>query len=250
MTYSGILKNGTFGRRELYFKEFYNPDSFDNYFFIHGAFDTTLKHKYFNIAKKLNEDRKVNVFLFETSRKIYTFENKLNYKNYANTFSGKSFKDEIKDVQILFKYYLEKIKKNSKNFQIKIIGFSLGGTLSSFLIRNFNKYISDIFLFGSGITTKRKDWPILNSYPTKESILNNFSQFSGNLFLILGSKDNVIPTDESVRIVLESKKAQLKELKILKGVDHRFRKINGALAERKLENIIYKILSKKVISAI
>lgn len=209
-------------------------------FIIHGLYGTGLKKKYLKIAQFLNKEG-YYVFLFESSR-LQGFREDLNYEEKMKFFINKKFKDEVLDVKESFKKFIKltHIKK------INIVGFSLGGTISSFLIKDFYSVIKRIFLFGSGISTKNKNRPIVNSYPTKKEILANFNKFKGKLFLIQGTKDNIVPLNEARQIILKSNNSLLRKLIILKGVDHQFKYIKNKDKENVLTKLIVEIIIKEL----
>lgn len=235
---------GTFGKKIIYCK-FMRCKNSDNYFiFLHGSYGSSFKDKYTFIAKKIVKSGLGNVFLYETSRNIYTFEdNEIvnDFEKYRKTFEGKTFEDELSDVKTAVKYVVDTlaVKKEAK---IHLIGSSLGGTLSSYLIKPYKKYIKTIILLGSGITTKGKNQPILKTYPPKEKILENFRSFSGNLILFQGTNDTVVPSNEARRIITDSKNAKTRKLIVLKGVDHTFKFINGKNKEKALLEYIFNII--------
>lgn len=220
------LNLGTFGKKKIFYELIGKQySSKRRFFFLHGAFTTTLKDKYINLAKDITKQKMGSVFLYETSRKIYSWEYCLEFEKYERTFEGKTFEEEKKDVENAFKHFLKITAIKNKN--IVLIGFSLGGTLASFLLPKYKNLIQSIYLFGSSISTKRKKLPILSSYPKKQSILNNFKNFSGNIYLIQGEKDDVVPITEAKKILVVAKKSILKKNIILKDVDHRFNLIKN-----------------------
>ncbi len=239
-----ILKKGSFGKRKIYYRYLKSKkNNIDYYVFFHGVFGSSLKDRYVKIAKRITEENIGNVFLFESSRKEYTFEKKTeNFEDYVKTFAGKTFKDELSDVLEIFNFFLERIVNNRSEARLHFVGFSLGGTLLSFLIPKYGHMIKNIYLFGSGITTKGYNKPILSSYPKKEDILSNFSCYQGNVYLIQGTKDNVVPRNEARKIISQAKKAFFRSLFIVRGADHRFLFIDGEPQEAYFNELILNIL--------
>lgn len=215
------LDSGSFGRKKIFYKFIGKKFSSKiRFFFLHGVFSTTLKDKYFNLAKEIERNKMGSIFLYETSRKIYSWESNLKFEKYEQTFKGKTFEDEKKDVKKVFDYFLKITSIKEKN--IVLIGFSLGGTLASFLLPEYGQLIRSIFLFGSGISTKRKELPILSSYPLKEKVIDNFKNFNGSIYLVQGDEDNVVPKEEARKILKVKNNSLIKKMVILKNVDHRF----------------------------
>ena len=123
------------------------------------------------------------------------------------------------------------------------MGFSLGGTQCSYLLPKYGSYIDSVFLFGSGITTKAKG-STYPGYPNKNEILHNFSLYKGNIFLIQGDLDTVVPQDEAKKILYTAHKARHTELIKLAHVDHSFRNYKGKLAISKIATKIFEILEQ------
>lgn len=162
----------------------------------------------------------------------------MNYEEYSKTFDGKTFEDEWKDVEVIFKHFLNlrRIKINN----VVLVGFSLGGTMGSFLVKKYPQ-IRSIFMFGSGVSTKRKMLPILSTYPKKEKILKNFSKYKGSVYLIQGENDDVVPQTDAREIINHADKAIIKEIIVLKNVDHQFNLKKG-IKKIFLKNLIVDIL--------
>jgi esterase/lipase len=226
--------SGVFGEKKQKINFYLTESSNKVFFFIHGLYGSCFKDKYFLLAKKL-VNHHFNVFLFDRSRRK-GYNDKLDYKIKSSFFKEKSFKDEINDTKLAFKFLLSFL---SKNKEINIVGFSLGGTLASFLIKDYQKYIKNIFLFGSGITTKDKKRPIVNSYPKKETVLKNFSMFKGKIILVQGTDDNVVSLEESREIITnENNSSLIRKLIILKDVDHQFKYLKGRENKKIAETIL------------
>lgn len=242
------LNVGTFGRKELYYT--YIPSKKKSevfYIFFHGSFSTTLKKRYFELAKRLTTKSIGNVFLFETSRSIPAFDTKAttdDFETYRATFNGKTFADELADMQTLFEFFMQKYVAKAKHPQVRIVGISLGGTISSFLIPTYNDVIADIFYLGSGITTKNREFSLIADYPSKTKLLKHFANYTGNITLIQGTADTIVPQEEARAIIFKSEKAKQRSLILLSGVDHRFLFINGEYKELELNQKIFNIIAK------
>lgn len=237
------VSTGTFGKKKIYYK-FFNNNSSKNFIFFHGLYSSSFHHpKYEYLTKAILNHNLGNVLVYETSRRVYSFETNP-YADIENNFAGKTFHDELSDVLEILKYARNNFFKQSDTYNF--VGFSLGGTLSSYCIPMFNENISNIFLFGSGITTKGYDRPITNTYPDEKIILSNFDAYTGNLLLIQGSDDLTVPLIPARKIITESKKPRMKELQILKGIDHTFTKIHGIKEPEKLHEMIFKIIKSHI----
>lgn len=230
---------GTFGQKKIYYDylESTTPSNIVIVFF-HGVYSSTYNHpmyKYF--AKAIVKKGLANVALYETSRKIQSWEKPDEWQMYVDSFTGKTFEDELEDVKTIIKYIDDMKKKDTHFF---FIGSSLGGTLLSYLLPKYKNRVKSVVLLGSGITTNGKEQPILSTYPSSHEILDNYKMHSGNITLIQGTNDETVPTKPARRIISQDSQALIKKLIILNGVDHRFTTIFG---ENRAEEIKKTLLS-------
>lgn len=241
------LNHGTFGTKKLYYSYIPSKKKSDVfYIFFHGSFSTTLKKRYFELANKLTEESIGNVLLFETSRVIPAFDTKAttdDFEKYRATFDGKTFADELADMQTLFAFFMKTYVAKAKHPKVRIVGISLGGTLSSFLIPDYKDVITDIFYLGSGVTTKNRSLSLIADYPTKAQLLKHFAAYTGNITLIQGTADTTVPQEEAREIIFAAEKAQQRTLILLSGVDHRFMFVNGEYKEEDLNQKLLEIIA-------
>jgi predicted esterase len=223
------LENGSFGKKKIYYQYIKNIKKSDEYLiFIPGTYGSSCYDRmYLFLIRFLKKYRKYNLFTFETSRKIYSFETTLDYLEYKNTFKGKTFGQELQDVEKIFEFFISHIVTLDKSCKLYLVGFSLGGTLSTYLLPKYAKYIKHLFLFNSGITTKHKSWPVLKKYPAQQEILHNLNNYQNKISLVQGSEDNVVDPIKARKLATCSLGAEERELVIWKGIDHSFRKRFG-----------------------
>ncbi|MEI7990193.1 MAG: hypothetical protein WCI88_14250 [Chloroflexota bacterium] len=241
------IRTGSFGQKKIYYQYDECPGTKICYIFFHGSFGSGFEPKHQYLSDALVGGRFGSVLRYETSRQVYKFhENIDDFEKYKETFRGKSFADELFDVKEVIKRILD--LENSKNTETHLIfiGFSLGGTLASFLINDYREYLKKIILFGSGITTLAAGDPILESYPSSDVILGNYKGYSGSLVLVQGSEDTAVPQEAARRVIFESSDARRRELVIMKGINHRFRTINGKLAELELNRELLTIIKSDI----
>lgn len=242
------ISKGSFGKKKIYYSYISSHKHNHNFFvFLHGAYSTGLKDRYIDLSRQLAKKNIANSFSYETSRNLQSFEEKvlsMTFEDYTATFEGKTFIQEKEDIEIIFKYFMENFAKDSKA-QVNLVGFSLGGTMASFLIKQYGKVLNSITLFGSGITTKGTNAPILSTYPSSQAILKNFLQFKGQLTLVQGTEDKVVPVQSARKIIFQANNAKVRKLILLNGVDHTFTKINDVNNEDKLNSTIYRIITSQ-----
>lgn len=240
---------GLFGQKEISVRIYYAQKETSHItVFFHGAYSTTLKKKYFEFARQLCTEANTHVVLYETSRNFSyaEFERKgITFQEYEKMFNGKTFKDELREVQQVVSFvrdHYTAIKKPSLHF----IGMSLGGMLASCLIKDSQSLLRTIILIGSGyMISGAENRPILKSLPN--TILQNYRCFLGNITILHGENDKVLPKEQSIKIFLNSTGAKNKKLIWIKGADHRFITINNKTAEKKLGKQLLKIIINEVI---
>lgn len=234
-----ILIKGTFGEKSqkiLYFSGRNNI----YYFFVHGLYGSCFDNRYLNLAKKLNR-KNYNVLLLDRSR-LPGYKLSFSFETKQKFFIGKTFRNEIEDLKIAYDYSQNNIIK--KKSLVNLVGFSLGGTLISYLINDYKNYLNSIFLFGTGVSTKNKNRPIVSSYPRSREILRNFSRFDKSIILVQGSKDSVIDGEEAKKIIFNRMgNFSTRILILLEGVDHQFKKLFDKDATELLEEKIFNILT-------
>lgn len=238
MSIPNVYKKGTFGKKLLYWQLLPAQKDTSVYFvFFHGTYGTSFKRKYQLLAEKITNANLGNVFLFETSRHVYTFEDaytQYSREAYEETFAGKTFQDELADVKAIFTHLTTLAPQNAT---YHFIGSSLGGTLCSFLSND--EHVASLLLLGSGVSTKRPHAPVLKGYPPKQTILDNFDKFKGKLSLIQGTLDTVVPLQEAREIILTPTHPIRKELTIIKGLDHSFGLMDGKKDDTLLTQIVF-----------
>ena len=219
----GNLSNGTFGTKELKFA-FFNLNKKTTYIMAHGLYGSSYSdERYQDLVQKIIKSKLGNVFTYETSRLInFSKRNNLNFDHYQKAFLGKTFNDELIDVKKLFKYLVNNLLKKTQQ-QLVVVAFSLGGTISSFLLKQYKNKIKQIFLFGSGISTKAIHKPITSTYPQSTTVLDNFRNYPGEIYLIQGTNDIVVPLKPARKIITDTDQASKRILTIIKDIDHSFR---------------------------
>lgn len=242
MNIKGYIE-GVFGKKRNYYK-ILTPRKKSNLYFIlfHGSFSSSYNsEKDGIIAKHIIKENLGNVILYETSRQTYTFESKLPFEEYKDIFGPKTFQQELEDVKILFNFFWKTVFKKNKDFQLIFVGFSLGGTLSSYFLPTYGYKVKKVFLFNSGVTTKVRG-STYGHYPDKGEILKNFITYKGEITLVQGRGDTVVPQDEATEILEMSKETTSTELIRLKGIDHSFRKIDGKSAIPQIARKVFEII--------
>lgn len=227
---TNTLKTGEFGTKELKIK-YLSGDENCLVVFFHGAFGRPfVKDDHYEILmKRLNQDLDVCVGIGQTSS--LDPDKNDEFSKIAELYNGKTFEQELGDVRTIYQFFHDNFLKSllgESDRKIVFCGFSLGGTLSSFLVKEYEgKGLKEILLFGSGCSTKRPDLPILNTYPKKEHVLRNLKDFKGSVTLFQGSEDEVVDKESGILLLNSAENAFSKSLVSVDGADHRFVKRNG-----------------------
>lgn len=212
--------------------------------FFHGANSTTLQERYVNIAKRLITKNLGNCLLYESSRNIsYSdyVKQKLSFEEYVKTFEPKTFLQELQDAQNIIEYAIR--EETIQPIELHLVGISLGGIISSFLVKDYPQ-IKSITLIGSGSNVTVQNGSVLNNLPSEKQILKNYKDFSGLLFALHGTDDTIILPKSIEKVFATANNALDKELSFIKGADHRLRTINGQDQEYQLREVIYYTISK------
>jgi predicted esterase len=188
--------------------------------FFHGLFGTTIGScadgQIKNSFEYFKSNKLASVAMYQTSR--HTERSKdVEFIEWAKeSFEGKSFNDELSDVARA----LEQILQSAKYTRLLFVGFSLGGTLSTFFLE---KYKPDgVLMFGSSCMTNSHNVPIGSTYPKKEIILKNLENYPGILKIYQGTDDTVVPKEGALEMIKMAKNSSRRDFVILHKVDHRF----------------------------
>lgn len=211
--------------------------------FFHGLFSGSLDPltgaNIHTLSQRLAGANVASVGLYETSRNLLR-DNREFMVWAKESFAGKTFEMEKQDVALALK---ELIHACPSYKRLVFVGFSLGGTLSTYFLDTYKP--TAVLMFGSGCTTRSKNVPIGSSYPAKQEILDNLKNFTGTLKIIQGTKDTVVPKAGAMQIVRAASKAMRRDFIQLLGVDHRF-----LLRDGKADPAITDILYKEIIDTI
>jgi len=109
---SGVLKEGVFGKKDIYYKIVSSTKETNDYFILfHGSYSSSYtSNKDKIISQALVEKINGTVFLYETSRELYTFESKLPFSEYKKAFGDKTFTEELEDTKTVVSYFIELYK--------------------------------------------------------------------------------------------------------------------------------------------
>lgn len=234
---------GSFGNKTVKTKLIKWKESKSLVIFFHGVFSSTLRDKYESIAQEIIKKTGADCLLFESSRNISYgdyVKNKMSFEQYAGTFKGKTFSDELKDIRNVFNFYKTRYEV------LHFVGISLGAVLASHLLPANNR-IKSFTILGSAAIINLKGGPIISTLDKPNKIYKNFSTYSGLLSIIHGSKDDLIKESDSRRIIKHAVNSFYKEFVNMYEVDHRFMVLNKKNQESLLTKIITNTIIRNII---
>lgn len=214
---------------------------------VHGLYglsgDTGSKSKL--LGKSILEDNIANVVHFSSSRDWSIFDDKdrdLGLK----AFQDKTFNQERQDLldTLDLLYCMSKDLFDVDDIKFYIVANSLGGTITSSISEKFN-LVDKIILCGSGTGASSPSKPILSTYPSKEYVKKSASKFTGEVMLLQGSKDDVVPIFSQDELIASYSGAKFNIKKVIEGANHNFSSING-----KNKKMAYKLYCDEVINFI
>lgn len=193
--------------------------------FFHGLFSGSLDpltgaHIH-TLSQRLAGANVASVGLYETSRNLLR-DNREFMVWAKESFAGKTFEMEKQDVALALKELTHACPSYKR---LIFVGFSLGGTLSTYFLETYKP--DAVLMFGSGCTTRSKNVPIGSSYPAKQEILHNMKNYTGILKIFQGTHDVVVPKGGAMQIVRAAQSATRRDFIQLHGVDHRFMTRDG-----------------------
>lgn len=199
--------------------------------FVHGLYgffnENDINDKVYILAKKLTEESVSNVICYESSRD-FSFDGSLSYEKRQESFKEKTFTQELNDLKKVIDYIIDNSEKlfgiKKKNLILNLHGNSIGGTIILMLTKYF-PYIRKISLCGTGCGRGTANRPIQSTTPDESILLDSISKYSGELFLLQGSKDNIVPLESGIKILNHAKRAKIIHREI-EGANHNFSKIN------------------------
>lgn len=204
--------------------------------FFHGLFGGSLdphcSPEIHVLAERLIADNISAVGLYETSRHCM-HDGREFFVWGKEAFAGKTFSDEVNDVGIALKKITTAFASYKK---LIFVGFSLGGTLSTYFLDTYRPDV--VLMFGSGCTTRNTHVPIGSTYPPKQEIFNNLKNFSGTIKVYQGTKDTIVPKGGATQMLRAAKHAIRRDFIQLRGVDHQFQHRDGK-PDKTLRDFVY-----------
>ncbi len=211
--------------------------------FFHGLFggslDPLCSPEIHALSERLVAEKIVTVGLYETSRNCLR-DGRDFFVWGKEAFAGKTFSDEVNDVGIALKKITSAFPSYKK---LVFVGFSLGGTLSTYFLDAYHP--DAVVMFGSGCTTRNKHVPIGSTYPPKQEIFNNLKNFAGTIKIYQGTKDTIVPKGGAKQMLHAATHAIRRDFIQLCGVDHQFQ-----LRDGKPDKTLRDVLFQEIVAAL
>ena len=200
--------------------------------FIHGLYglfdpnDTEAKAN--DVAQYLSATGAAHVVQYSSSR-LYSFPPSTKWQQREAAFLGKTFSQELDDLRAVLSFIFRNSSSifgiEQSSLRLLIHGSSLGGTLA-ILAKEYFPIITRISLCGSGCGANTKTRPVLSTIFPEDMILSSIATFRGQLLLIQGSDDTVVPKESGQKIIRAATSANAHLLEV-PGANHTFTELYG-----------------------
>ena len=178
------------------------------------------------LGEKLLESNTSHVVYYNSSREFkLPFNSSMLERQEA--FADKTFEEELLDALTLYNFINGKQLSlfNSHISEYYAHGSSLGGTIAMLMSEHIKK-IKKLSLCAPATYRGKSTKPIISTMFETKEILDVISKFQGELFLMRGSHDNVVPESSSALIMESAQLAQVTYL-VVDGANHNFTKLHG-----------------------
>lgn len=186
-----------------------------------------------------------NVVHFSSSRDWNIYDSS-NRELSLQAFKDKSFKQERQDlIDAIDLLNVEKRELFGVNhIRLIVVANSMGGTIISSISEKF-KLIDKIVLCGSGTGASSSTKPILSTYPSKEYIKMATTKYKGEVMLLQGDEDDVVPLYSQNELIASYDNAKINKKRVIHGANHNFSSIRG-----KNKRLAYKLYCEEIVNFI
>ncbi len=195
-----------------------------------------------SLGRRILNDGLGNVVQFSSSREWPVYGD--DYQARAAAFANKTFPQELADLKDTIDLLLDQsdqlFRIDKDDLRLNLIANSIGGTIVSMLADRF-RYVDRIILCGVGTGRSTSRRPILSSCPPEEVLFKSAATFTGDVLLVQGSRDDVVPLSAQNRLLSAYANANRQKV-VIDGADHTFATINGINGQLAQERFIDAIL--------
>jgi dienelactone hydrolase len=203
---------------------------------VHGVYGVTSpddpREKSIRLAQKLVASGVSHAVLYNSSRD-FVFDDDMDYAARQEAFKDKTFAEELEDLRRVIAYVRERSQAEfgiaPKDLKLYLHGNSLGGTIIVTSVKDIPG-VEKVSLCGSGCGTNGSTKPILSTMYDEVAILAGITDYTGELQLLQGSADTVVPRESGWKIIQHATKTHAKVI-VVPGANHNFSKLNGVSSQ-------------------
>ncbi len=174
-------------------------------------------------------ERSVSHVVFYNSSRAFSFPPRSSFETRAAAFAGKTFDEELNDLCAVIRYVKDRAQGsfniNPLELALYVHGMSIGGTVALMASAKFPE-IQRLSLCAPPSNRGRSKQSVISTMSDSEAIFAAASRFVGELFLLYGDEDTVVPRESSFAICTHARKAQV-STRVIPGADHDFRRLYG-----------------------
>ncbi len=195
---------------------------------LYGVFDPSHACGVNVLGEMLITHNISNVVFYNSSRD-FSFAADSDFESRKAAFAHKTFNDEVTDLHTVIQHVIDHSQDefgiSPSELVLYLHGTSLGGTISVVVSQEFPQ-IRKLSLCAPPSSKGNSKKPIVSTMPESEEVFSAAGQFTGDMFLLYGDRDTIVPKESSFALVAHASKARLATL-IIPNANHDFRKLDG-----------------------
>lgn len=163
--------------------------------FVQGSWEIGQNDRNVAASKIISGKGIASTLLYESSRDWSALERAANNDDWINAFGDKTYQDELQELRELIDY----VNKKYGPTNLFLSGSSYGGGLAALVAGDSIPNLSRVLLCSSQIEVdEQRQFSIYRGFPTKEVFLGAISRYGGELRIIHGDSDKVVPINQSI----------------------------------------------------
>lgn len=182
-----------------------------------------------NVLGDMLVDASLSHVVFYNSSREYVFGADSTFESRQVAFAEKTFDNELADLRTVIEYVIDHAQKVFGIDQTKLVlhlhGTSIGGTIALMATETFPQ-IKKLSLCAPPSSKGASRKPIVSTMPESEHLFKVAGQFTGDMFLLYGGNDTIVPKESSFALVQHAKNARVTSI-VVPNADHDFRKLDG-----------------------
>lgn len=204
-----------------------------------------------NVLGDMLVDAGLSHVVFYNSSRDYVFGADSNFESRRAAFAEKTFDDELTDLRTVIEYVIDHAHEvfsiDQSSLVLHLHGTSIGGTVALMATETFPQ-IKKLSLCAPPSNKGASRKPIVSTMPESGHLFKVAGQFTGDMFLLYGGNDTIVPKESSFAIVQHAVNARV-TLIVVPNADHDFRKLDGNEthdAQVTFANAIFDFFSRRV----